>query len=90
MEFFKINSTVCKHIYIYINSLPLRINVVFFFFFFFFFSSRISVLNLDCVSHCCHSGMLLEKYIGNSDVYVGFTDVRGETMLICVVQLMYT
>ena len=28
MEFFKINSTVCKHIYIYINSLPLRINVV--------------------------------------------------------------
>jgi len=49
----------------------------------FFF--RISVLNLDSVSHCCHSGMLLEKYIGNSDVYVGFTDVPGETMLICVV-----
>ena len=51
----------------------------------FFFFSRISVLNLDSVSHCCHSGVLLEKYIGNSDVYVGFTDVPGETMLICVV-----
>ena len=42
-------------------------------------------MNLDSVSHCCHSGVLLEKYIGNSDVYVGFTDVPGETMLICVV-----
>jgi len=51
----------------------------------YFFFFRISVWNLDSVSHCCLGGMLLEKYIGNSDVYVGFTDVPGETMLICVV-----
>jgi hypothetical protein len=54
------------------------VHVVFFFQDLFFF-------NLYSVLHCCHGGMLLEKYIGNSNVCVGFTDVPGETMLICVV-----
>jgi hypothetical protein len=54
---------------------------------------RISVLNVDSVSHCCRDDILLEKYIGNSDVYMSFADVPGETMLICVLhqtELMYT
>jgi hypothetical protein len=47
-------------------------------------SFRISILNVDSVSYCWHGGMLLEKYIGNSSVYMGFADVPGETMLVCV------
>jgi hypothetical protein len=36
------------------------------------------------VSDCCHGGVLLEKYIGHSNACMGFADVPGETMLICI------